>query len=315
MSTQIKLQEHILVTMTMSICLVVLGACGRASPSTPTFLPTLQSSPSARDLPDFLRWVYPPPDILVLQRDISTTSVSWAVLELGEIAEPGEVLTPEEMQNRVEFLIDGELRNIEATSFLNRPTQAAIIGEFALSVGEHEATVRVRRASGEVLEYSWTFTVWAEEPTAPGLPEWLQFVRPLPNSTVTVQEYREANLVPAHLGFGDFRGGICMGVQTCRIVELGEYLDCSGVLRKFSFVTLDGAPLHSVDATIEGGCELVLNETTDEEGRVVRSYPGPRAYQCLIIDLTPGEHEVTVQLQMASGEVVEYTWRFTITDD
>jgi len=315
MHAQIKHWQHTLVTITMGVCLALLGACGWTSPPTPTFLPTL--SPSPRDLPEFLHDFYPDPDNLVLQGDISTTNAIWAVLELDKIAEPGEILSPEEMQSRVEFSIDGELQDIRIIQYRNRPTQAAIVGRFALSLGEHEATVRVRKASGEVLEHSGRFTVRAEDPTVPGLPEGLQFVRPLPDSTITVQAYREERLLPAYYyqyGFANLRGGVCVGVLTSEVVETGDILDCGGVFRKFPFVALDGVPPDE-GVTIEGGCELEKIMVTDEDGQVISSYPGPHAYKCWKVELAPGEHKVTVELRKTSGEAIEYTWRFTITPD
>lgn len=314
MRTKIRQQGHTGATVMMIISLALLGACKQVPTPAATLLPPLQPNATPGQVPEFLSRVDPEPGALVVQGVLSGNTI-WATLQLEEIAEPGETLGLEEVQERVEFLIDGELLDAEIIQSY-RTTQVQIAGDFSVSLGEHKATVRVRRTSGKVLEYSWTFTVLAEEPTLSGLPEGFQFVRPLPDSTITLQDYRKERLVPRYYapGFADLRGGVCAGILPGKIVESGEFLEEGGVARKYSFVALDGVPPGD-DAVIEGGCEPFRVSIRDESGCVVASYVGPHHYKCWQIDLDPGEHEAVVQLRKASGEVIEYTWQFTITSD
>jgi hypothetical protein len=237
----------------------------------------------------------------------------WATLQIEEIAEPGETLEVEEMQEQVTFLMDGEVLEAEVRRSRKPGAQEVdIVGDFDLSPGEHEATVRVSRTSGETLEYSWTFTVLDGEPTVPGLPEGLQFVRPLPNSTITLHAYREEQLVPPYqvTSPADLRGGVCVGVMSIEIMKAGEDLDCASLSHKYSFVALDG--ISPSRYWIEELCTGKLI-AVDENG-MVTSIPGVH-HKCWRVGLAPGEHEATVQLHNVSGEVIEYTWCFTITSD
>ncbi len=235
---------------------------------------------------------------------------------MEEIAEPGETLELDEIQERTSLLIDGDIVETRVGQGLYpgtidvRPVKSA-----ALDLGEHTATIRVRRTSGQVLVYSWTFTVLAEEPTLPGLPEGLQFVRPLPDSTVTVQAYQEDHLVPPYYapGFTDPRGSVCAGVLSKKMVERGEFLDGS-VGEKYFFTALDGTPPGS-EAVIEGSYEPHQVSVLDDSGHVVASYVGPHHYWCWQVDLAPGKHEATIRLRNALGEVIDYTWAFTITNN
>jgi len=314
MCAKIRGQRLTLVVVAMIVCLALFGACRQRSQSAPPLSSIAQASPTPARLPEFLSYIHPKPGQQVVQGALSG-SFGWAILRLEEIAEPDETLGPEEMQERVDFLIDDELLVPEIVqSPKPGSSEIAIIGDFALDRGKHEATVRVRRTSGEVLEYSWTFTILDAETTMAGLPEGLRFVRPLPDSTITLKAYREEQLVPSYQApaYADLRGGVCVGVQTIEIVELGEDLDCAGVSRKYRFVILDGVSVGK-HARIEEGCagEIVV---VSEDG-VTTSGPGSH-YKCWKVELAPGKHEVTVELRKASGEVVvEYIWWFTITND
>ncbi len=313
MCAEIQQQWFILATMMMIVCLVLLAACGQCPQSAVTLSSTPQAGATPAELPAFLSYVEPKPGAQVLEGVLSGSGV-WATLQLEEIAEPGETLGVEEMQGRVEFLMDGEVLDAEVErSWKPGAAEVEIVGNFDLSAGEHEATVRVRRTSGEVLEHSWTFTILDVETTMPGLPEGFRFVRPLPDSTITLQTYREEQMVPPYQApaFADLRGGVCVGVLTNKIMEPGESLDCVSLSHKYPFVALDGVPPGRY-TWIEERCagEIVI---VGENG-VVTSGPSLH-YKCWKIELAPGEHEATVQLRKASGEVIEYTWRFTITSD
>lgn len=313
MRAKIKREWPTLVVVVI-ICLTLMGSCRQTPLPAITLSPVLQPNPTPAQLPKFLSHIYPKPDAVVWGK-LSGDHI-WVILRLDEIAEPGDTLGVEEMQERVEFLMDSKLLDAEIIPG-RKPgaAEVAIAGKFALGLGKHKATVQVRRTSGEVLEYSWTFTVVAAEPTLPDMPEGIQFVRPLPDSTITLQAYREEQLVPPYHApaFADLRGGVCVGVLTSKIVEPGENLDGDGVSRKYPFVALDGAPPGEY-ARIEMAYDLGKCIVVDENG-VETSYQCPHHYKCWRVALAPGEHEATVQLYKASGEVIEYTWQFTITND
>jgi hypothetical protein len=239
-------------------------------------------------------------------------------LELDEIVEPGETLELEEVQRRVEFMIDGELLDAQVVrGFKPGAAQVQITGTFPQGLGQHEATVRVNRTSSSMLEYSWKFTVLAEEPTLPNLPEGFQFVRPLPDSVITLQAYQEEHLIPPYHApaFADLRGGVCVGVVPGKIVEPGEFLDGSDVARKYSLVAIDGVSPDANTVVVVEYEPLEIEVFDEDTDRVIASYVGPHNYKCWRVELLPGEHSATVQLQKASGEVIEYTWRFTIASD
>jgi hypothetical protein len=295
-----------------AICLMLLVACKQSSPS---IAPTSQPSPTSAALPKFLSLIYPKSGELIAQERLSVHHIS-GILRLEEIAESGETLETDELQGRIELLVDGEFVDTEVSQGLRSGTiDVRPVRRSALSLGEHKVIIRVRRTSGEVLKYSWPFTVLAEEPTLPGLPEGLQFVRPLPDSTTTVQAYQEEYLVPPYYapGFADLRGGVCAGVLSGKVVERGEFLDGS-VGEKYSFTSLDDTPPGS-EAVIEGGYEPLKVSVFDDSGHTVASYVGPHHYWCWRIDLTPGKHEATVRLRNASGAEIDYTWAFTITNN
>jgi hypothetical protein len=314
MRVRIKQQLPMLLTMIV-VCLAPLAACTQRPLPTATLSSTLEPSPTPQKLPGFLSYIEPGPGAQVLEGVLSGSGV-WAILRLEEIAEPGETLGLEEAQERVEFLMDGEMLDAEIKR--GRKPGAAeveIVGDFDLAPGQHKATVQVRRTSGEVLEYSWTFTILDVEPTVPGLPEGLQFVRPLPDSIITLQTYRQEQLVPWYHApaFADLRAAVCVGVLTSDIVEPGEDLDGKGVSRKYSFVALDGAAPGEY-AKIEERHELGKCIIVDENGAVT-SYQCPHHYKCWQVELAPGQHEATIQLRNSSGQEIQYTWRFTITSD
>lgn len=312
-----KWGQQTMTAVAMIVCLVLLRACSPTGPRRTPF-PTLAPSPTPVQLPAFLSYTWPRPGAIELQGLFSHSGPrsAWATLELDEIAEPGERLTLDELQERVEFLLDDQPVDAEIVEGI-KPRQVQILGRFGLDLGEHTATVRVRRMSGERLEFSWTFTVVAEEPTMPGLPEGLQFVRPLPDSTITQQAYREEHLVPGYYapGFADLRGGVCFGVLPGKIVQPGEFLDGPTTSSKYAFVALDGAP-SGPDAMIGKGYEPYQVRVFGETHRqIIASYVGPHHYSCWQVDLAPDEHQATIQLQQTPEEVIEFTWWFTITND
>ena len=300
----------VVITMIMAVCLMVLGDCRRDTQPSTVISSDGEHSLTSSQLPEFISYVEPSPCDQVA-KGLLLGRGDWAILLLDEIAEQDEVLEVEEMRERVEFLIDDEALNAEIGQGPRAGVEEIeIVGDFDLTPGEHRATVRVHRTSSEVLEYSWVFTV-LEETTVSGLPLGLQFVRPLPDSTITLQAYQREQLVTTT--FGDLRNGVCVGAQPRDIVDHGENLDCHGVSGRYSFVSIDGAS-PGIFTEIEEYCAGEFAVVNMEDDVVIKSGPSWH-YKCWQIELAPGEHEVTVQLRRLSGEMIEYTWQFTITDD
>jgi len=301
--------------MTGVVCCVVLEACiQRPQPATTLSFP-LVSSPTSTSvqLPAFLSYAEPASDAPVI--GVISGRAVWAILRLEEITEPGEVLGLEEIQERVEFLIDGKVLDAEI-AWGHKPgvPEVEISGDFEVGPGEHVATVRVRRTSGEVLKHSWTFTVLAEAPRVSGLPEGLWFVRPVPRSTITQQAYLQEQLVDFFRS-GPLQGGVCVGILPDELVSPNELcLECEDAPHRYSIVALDGTPLDNDVGrwkTREGG-KVILDYGN---GNTVEMCCATGGYECYYVDLAPGEHEATVRVVQASGEEIEYTWHFTITDD
>jgi hypothetical protein len=293
--------------------LIVLLACG-SGPPRPTPFPTLRPTPTPVALPNFLFFVFPEPGSTI--RGLSLAKEVWAILNLPAIAEIGETLTPEDLQERTGLLVDGHSIAFELSEDYGEGPRdkARVWVSFSPDPGEHRATIRVRRTSGEMLEFSWVFTVDENAGAIPGLPEGFQFVRPLPDSTITRQEYRGGDSVPAEYvpGFAILDGGVCYGILGSKVVEPGEILEAEEVGKKARFVTLDGMS-PGPDADIRGGADLGLYEVYDATGQVITSYGGAQHYECWQVDLAPGRHEVTVRIERASGQVTEFTWWFVIT--
>jgi hypothetical protein len=304
-----------LLIVTGVVCCVILEACiQRPQPATTLSFP-LVSSPTSTSvqLPAFLSRVEPRSDARVI--GVISGRVVWAVLRLEEIAEPGEVLGLGEMQDRVEFLIDGKALDAEV-AWGPKPgvLEVEVIGDFEVGPGKHAATVRVRTTSGEVLKHSWTFTVFAEEPRVPDLPEGLWFVRPLPHSTITKQAYQQEQLVD-FFPVGPLQSGVCVGILPYELANPNELcLECEDAPRRYSIVALDGTlPDNNAARRSLGEGETVGLDYAN--GNTVEVCCATAHYECYVVDLASGEHEATVRLVQASGEEIKHTWYFTITED
>ena len=161
--------------------------------------------------------------------------------EPREIAEPGETLKPKDLQGRTWFLVDGQPLEFALIENYRRPgVGAELRASFSVSPGEHRATIRVRRTSGEMLEFSWVSTVDKRAHILPGLPEGFQFVRPLPDSTISRQAYRTELLVPSDYlpRFPVFlQGRVCVGVLGYEIAGWPSYFTVEEVYEMFSIAS------------------------------------------------------------------------------
>ena len=162
-------------------------------PKTPT--PTVQimiSCPSLygigdRDpkLPRFLEHVSPEPESTLSAFDYEGRSivVVQSVIRTEEILEPGDFFDTDDVLERGILLLNGrtpETVSLGEQRYITSEVQLAKImmpdkegniiasspGPLAsrcwfvpLELGKHEATLRVHKTSGAVLEYTWTFTI------------------------------------------------------------------------------------------------------------------------------------------------------------
>ncbi len=250
----------------------------------------LRATENPEDLPDFLSWIHPLPGSIAPQKDFLSTDRCWAVLGKDRLFGSRGYIAKQELSERIELLIDGEHKDVE---FYNpgENNLLSVCGGFHLSVGQHEAVIRVRDTQDRWLEYRWEFMVVSDEPRVSGLPWGFQFVRPLPGSTVTLDEYEQEQLLAdyCNLLHRDLRESICIGVFYEKIDPLGTFWPAND---RYSLVEIDNHPPPT-----KPRCQ------TD----------GVHHYQCWRLELGPGMHEATAQLLSPSGMEVDYTWQFTIT--
>lgn len=138
-------------------------------------------------LPRFLEQVSPEPESTLssLEYDEGQSTVC-VVFVVEEILEPGDFFHAEDVVERLALLIDGHTAedlatgkkdykdyctsNIQMSKIMLLDKEGNVIASgpgplgsrcwsIALEPGKHEATVRVHKTSGAVLEYTWTFTV------------------------------------------------------------------------------------------------------------------------------------------------------------
>jgi hypothetical protein len=289
----------------------LLVAC--VGPLEPSNTPT----PTSEGLPEFLSYVYPRPGLVVLQRQASLRNGRWVTVDIEKITELDASFDSEHIQDHLELLLDGAPVDITVLEdpLAKRP-RVDVYASPMLALGPHTATVRVPKTTGGSLEFSWAFEVVDRYPSQLDLPLGFIFVRPAPDSVVGLDAYREESLIPEYVfpDYANLEGGVCVGIVVGAFVEAGEFLNTEDVFAKYGFISLDGAA-PSRKSDIVGEVELVEMSVVDAAGRKVASYPGPQSYKCWKVDLAPGEHEAKVEVRMASGNIIEYSWRFSIARD
>jgi hypothetical protein len=132
-------------------------------------------------------------------------------------------------------------------------------------------------------------------------------VWPSPNSTVDSYEYAQSLARDSFL-LGDI--GIGAKLLAHRIAEEGD-IDVDWVERT-SLLVNEVALSKDSKISADG---LVLHETyttTDDGQRNLLYRVGGPYYLAWYAPLEPGEHNVTFQLRLTSGEVLEYNWRFVL---
>ncbi len=160
-------------------------------PATPTPTPRVMYCPpliSMRDrypsLPTFLEQVLPEPESTLSSPEYAERqSTVCVVFVVEEILEPGDFFHAEDVVGRLALLINGHTAedlatgkkdyctsNVQMAEIMLSDEEGNVIASgpgplgsrcwsIALEPGKHEATVRVHKTSGAVLEYTWTFTL------------------------------------------------------------------------------------------------------------------------------------------------------------
>jgi hypothetical protein len=98
-------------------------------------------------------------------------------------------------------------------------------------------------------------------------------------------------------------------VRVGAVVEEGEKVDVATVQKRVNLIvnTISDNNIAPIGRTELQGIHIY-----NREKDIVTSYPGPTTTIILPIKLVPGEHTATIQLHKPSGEVLEYSWTFTI---
>ncbi|MBN1890598.1 MAG: hypothetical protein JW850_21570 [Thermoflexales bacterium] len=189
-----SIQGWIILMTVQTILLFILSAC--TGSNTPAYESTVMvaalSSPKQTltpvKLPGFLRQVFPLPNAILSSRSYNERLKGLAIIYTGEVgvgvvldsiavAEVGDSLDEQDVISRVSLLIDGEPLILDTPfDWVNQEgahtkvldEQGQLLYEVAggdywmlwrkpLGLGKHEAMFRVRKTSGTLLEYSWSF--------------------------------------------------------------------------------------------------------------------------------------------------------------
>jgi hypothetical protein len=138
------------------------------------------------------------------------------------------------------------------------------------------------------------------------LPGYLARVWPLPDSTISVQEYNESLDITHFLG-GDI--GIGVKLLAHRIAEEGD-IDVNWMKR--SSILVDGVHPTSDDGEFADGAVLYeAYENGNKQGRLLYRTGGPY-FMAWRVPLDPGKHEVAFCVESTSGNTAKYGWEFTI---
>jgi len=148
------------------------------------------------------------------------------------------------------------------------------------------------------------------------LPPYLEFVAPTPDSEFLVDAYNEGLHYPpiseAHPAPEEGRQRICSKLLSRALLEPGDYFRTSlqkgEVLPDRITLYVDGDKLVRDDEVI-----MILAETEieDESGQTIAQAPASHLI-CWPAELKKGIHIVTIEVMKTSGEVVDYSWSFTL---
>ena len=139
-------------------------------------------------------------------------------------------------------------------------------------------------------------------PMPANLPVFLEKVYPPPDSTITQECYRK-NLADMS------RSGIHGVIWVKELVESGDHLNQNMIIER-TRISIDSVPSKDTDGGIV--LEASLFQKRDRQGNVTTSYPGPRTWVILPGIPKAGQHTATIQAIKTSGDILEYSWTFTL---
>jgi len=136
------------------------------------------------------------------------------------------------------------------------------------------------------------------------LPDFLFEIHPAPSSVIRHKCYLES------LEGLSLQVGVYVVVITEKMVEQNDNLtDLDDIDER---IEIKINPTPKGDVTTHLGADLMVLEKYDEEGNVIATWAGPHVWKSFPAALPPGKHTVTVQVRKTSGEILEYSWTFSL---
>jgi hypothetical protein len=195
--------------------------------------------------------------------------------------------------------------------------------------GIHDVSFKFRQTSGTVREYKWQFSTTADSPpqvptaTPAGTPAPMPINLPLPTSEPWPDFLTELWPEPAVvISVEDLEHQVCIGLD--RGLLFGDEPCDEQYFEEHLQVTLNGTPIEHIRA--EQAQDAVTGTTrlekmpvmSDEITFTIGESPSclPPLKRCwLEIEILPGMYQGVIQFTRPSGEVLEYSWFFALTDD
>lgn len=131
---------------------------------------------------------------------------------------------------------------------------------------------------------------------------------PGPHEVVSLEAFRSGYHYPteSHPAPNNAKSSICADIYPGPLLEPGDQdYPASRVT-----VYLDGK-----QAAMSEQLFRVVNEIQlyDEDGKVIATASGPLVI-CWMVEVSPGEHIATIRAEKTSGDSIDYSWSFEITE-
>ncbi len=140
----------------------------------------------------------------------------------------------------------------------------------------------------------------------PPLPDFLECVFPGPGMTVSLQDYNRAMKAPMTMS-----AGVGVKLNGTKIVENGENLTDEEIQQRPTLlVDQQTVPDNLKRWVIEG---LPTKAYNDKGELVYEVDAGPHSAQWLV-PLAPGQHQATIHIRKKSGQVLTFSWQFTVKE-
>lgn len=148
------------------------------------------------------------------------------------------------------------------------------------------------------------------------LSPYLEFVVPAPNSEYSVEAYDEGMHYPpiseVHPAPKEGKQRICGEVLSRTLLESGDYFRTTPQKGEFLpdriSLYVDGDKFRRDDEVI---MILVETELEDENGYITARAPASHLI-CWPAELGEGLHIATIEVKKTSGEIMDYSWSFTL---